>query len=70
MVARAYSKADVKKANEILASDKMRNIFPSKLRFMWSAKEEEQKDADGKVVETYYVLYAVKASDRQKEAQL
>lgn len=70
VVARAYSKADIKKANEILASDKIRNIFPSKLRFMWSAKEEEQKDAEGKVVETYYVLYAVKASDTKGSAAL
>ncbi|MDI9339694.1 MAG: protein translocase subunit SecDF [Sediminibacterium sp.] len=63
MVAQAFTKDDVKKANEYLANEKVRAVFPSKLRFMWGAKEEELKDAEGKVVQSYYVLYAVKASD-------
>ncbi len=63
VVAQAKTKDDVKKANEFLANEKVRAVFPSKLRFMWGAKEEEQKDAEGKVIQTYFVLYAVKASD-------
>lgn len=59
----ATSKADTAKVNEYLRIARSKNVFPSKLRFMWSAKEVEQLDEDGRVAATYFELFAVKASD-------
>jgi SecD/SecF fusion protein len=59
----ATSKADTALINKYLAIAKSKNIFPSKLKFMWGSKEVEQKNADDKVVATYFELYAVKQSD-------
>lgn len=62
VIGRAYSKADTAVVNQYLKICKEKNIFPSKAKFMWSSKEIEQKQ-EGKVVATYFELYAIKASD-------
>ena len=59
----ATSKADTAKVNEYLRIARSKNVFPSKLKFMWSAKEVEQTDEDGRIVASYFELFAVKASD-------
>ena len=59
----ATSKADTATVNEYLRIARSKNIFPSKLRFMWSAKEVEQLDENGRVAATYFELFAIKASD-------
>ena len=61
---------DTAKVNEYLRIARSKNVFPSKLRFMWSAKEIESKNDDGQVVATYFELYAVKASDSKGRAAL
>jgi SecD/SecF fusion protein len=68
-VGRAYSKADTAKVNSYLRILKSKNVFPSKLKFMWSAKEMEQKN-EGKVVATYYELFAIKQTDSKGKAAL
>jgi SecD/SecF fusion protein len=68
-VGRSYSKADTAKVNSYLRILKTKNIFPSKLKFMWSAKEMEQK-SEGKVVATYYELFAIKQTDSKGKAAL
>jgi len=65
----ATSKADTAKVNEYLKIARSKNIFPSKLKFMWSAKEVEQRQ-DGKVVGSYYELYAIKQTDSKGRAAL
>lgn len=59
----ATSKADTAKVNEYLRIARSKNVFPSKLKFMWSAKEVEQTDEDGNIIGTYFELFAIKASD-------
>ncbi|HRH10784.1 MAG TPA: protein translocase subunit SecDF [Bacteroidia bacterium] len=68
-VGRSYSKADTAKVNEYLRILKTKNIFPSKVRFMWGAKETEQKQ-EGKVVATYFELYVIKVTDSKGRAAL
>lgn len=66
----ATSKADTALVNKYLAIAKSKNVFPSKLKFMWGAKEVEQKNADGKIVGTYFELFAIKQTDSKGKAAL
>ncbi len=66
----ATSKADTALINKYLGIAKSKNVFPSKLKFMWGAKEVEQKNSDGKVVATYFELYAIKQTDSKGKAAL
>lgn len=66
----ATSKADTAKVNNYLRIARAKNAFPSKLKFMWSAKEVEQKDENGKVVGGYFELYAIKQTDTKGKAAL
>jgi SecD/SecF fusion protein len=70
VVGLAYSKEDTAKANAYLRMDKVRSAFPSKMKFMWSAKAKENKDQSGNVVGTYFELYAIKTTDRNGKAAL
>jgi len=63
-------KSDTAKVNEYLRIARSKNVFPSKLRFMWSSKEIESKNEEGQVVATFFELYAVKASDNKGRAAL
>ncbi|MCW3077233.1 MAG: protein translocase subunit SecDF [Bacteroidetes bacterium] len=69
VLGRAYTKADTAKVNQYLKIAKSKNIFPSKLKFMWSAKETEQKQ-EGKVVGTYFELFLIKQTDSKGKAAL
>lgn len=69
VLGRAYTKADTAKVNQYLKIAKAKNIFPSKLKFMWSAKEVEQKQ-EGKVVATYFELFLIKQTDSKGKAAL
>lgn len=66
----ATSKADTALVNKYLRIAKSKNVFPSKLKFMWSAKEIEQRNEDGKVVGGYFELYAIKQTDSKGKAAL
>lgn len=66
----ATSRADTAKVNAYLRIAKSKNVFPSKLKFMWGAKEVEQKDESGRVVGSYFELYAIKQTDRNGKAAL
>lgn len=66
----ATSKADTAKVNNYLRIARSKNIFPSKLKFMWSAKEEERRDENGRVVSSHFVLYAIKQTDAKGKAAL
>lgn len=66
----ATSKADTALVNKYLAIARSKNIFPSKLKFMWGAKEVEQKNVDGKVLGTYFELYAIKQTASNGKAAL
>jgi SecD/SecF fusion protein len=66
----ATSKADTAKVNELLRIARSKNVFPSKLKFMWGAKEIEQKTEDDKVVGSYFELYAIKQTDSKGRAAL
>lgn len=70
IVARAYSKEDTAKANALLRHPALKSFFPSKLKFMWSAKEKEMKNEGGEVVAQYFELYAIKVTDRNGKAAL
>jgi SecD/SecF fusion protein len=70
VVGLSYSKEDTAKANAYLRMDKVRSAFPSKLKFMWSAKSKENKDQNGNVVGTFFELYAIKVTDRNGKAAL
>lgn len=70
VIARAYSQADTAKANALLKNKALKSYFPSKLRFMWSAKPVEMKDEAGKVVGEYFELYAVKVTTSDGKAAL
>ncbi len=70
VVGLAYSKEDTAKANAFLRMDKVRSAFPSKMKFMWSAKSKENKDQSGNVVGTFFELYAIKTTDRNGKAAL
>jgi len=65
----ATSKADTAKVNAYLKIAQKKNIFPSKLKFMWGNKEVETKQ-DGKVVGSYFELFAIKQTDRNGKAAL
>ncbi|MBK9284461.1 MAG: protein translocase subunit SecDF [Sphingobacteriaceae bacterium] len=68
-IGRSYTKSDTAKVNEYLRILKGKNIFPSKLKFMWSAKETEQKQ-EGKVVASYFELFLIKITDSKGRAAL
>ncbi|MDP3556069.1 MAG: protein translocase subunit SecDF [Bacteroidota bacterium] len=70
VLGRSYSKADTALVNKYLALAKSKNIFPSKLKFMWGSKEVEQKNEEGKVVTTYFELFAIKITDSKGKAAL
>lgn len=70
VVGMAYSKEDTAKANEYLRNEKVRSAFPSKMKFMWSAKAKESKNQSGEVVGSYFELYAIKITDRNGKAAL
>lgn len=70
VVGLAYSKEDTAKANEYLRNEKVRSAFPSKMKFMWSAKSKESKNQSGEVVGSYFELYAIKITDRNGKAAL
>ncbi len=69
-VGRSYSKDDTAKVNQYLGILRTKNIFPSKVKFMWSSKAIEQKDENGKVIGTYYELYVIKQTDAKGKAAL
>ena len=66
----AYSKEDTIKANEYLRSEKIRSVFPSKLKFMWGSKAKEAKNQSGDVTGAYFELFAIKITDRSGKAAL
>lgn len=66
----ATSKADTAKVNSYLKIARSKNVFPSKLKFMWGSKEVEQKSEDGKVVGSYFELFAIKQTDSKGKAAL
>ncbi len=70
VVGLAYSKEDTAKANAFLRMDKVKSAFPSKLKFMWSAKSKENKNQNGEVVGMFFELYAIKTTDRNGKAAL
>lgn len=66
----ATSRADTAKVNEYLRIARSKNVFPSKLKFMWGAKEVEQKDEEGRIVGSYFELFAIKQTDSKGRAAL
>lgn len=66
----ATSKTDTALVNKYLRIAKSKNVFPAKLKFMWSAKEVEQRDENGRVVGGYFELYAIKQTDSKGKAAL
>lgn len=70
VVARAYSKEDTAKANELLRHPALKSFLPKKLKFMWGAKPEEVKNESGDVIGVYYELYAIKVTDRNGKAAM
>jgi SecD/SecF fusion protein len=66
----ATSRADTAKINDYLRIARSKNVFPSKLKFMWGSKEVEQKNEDGKVVGSYFELFAIKQTDSKGKAAL
>lgn len=66
----ATSRADTAKVNKYLRIARSKNVFPSKLKFMWGAKEVEQKDENGRVVGSYFELFAIKQTDSKGKAAL
>lgn len=66
----ATTKSDTAKINGLLALARTKGVFPSKLKFMWSAKEIENKDENGRVVGSYFELYAIKQSNAKGQAAL
>ena len=70
VIARAYSKADTAKANELLKNPALKSYLPNKLKFMWGAKPEEVKNESGDVIGEYFELYAIKVTDRSGKAAM
>ncbi len=70
VVGRSYTKDDTARVNKCLAIARAKNIFPSKVKFMWSSKAYEQKDETGKVISTYYELFVIKQTDSKGKAAL
>jgi len=66
----ATSKADTATINNFLRIARSKNVFPAKLKFMWGAKEVEQKNEEGKVVGSYFELFAIKQTDSKGKAAL
>ncbi len=60
-------KNDTAKVNEYLNNEKVRSVFPSKMKFMWSSKPRIM-DAE-KGIEAYE-LHAIKITDRNGKAAL
>ena len=61
-------KNDTAKINEYLRMDKVKDVFPSKLKFMWGAKPELRGEAPNQV-ETFD-LYAIRITDRSGKAAM
>lgn len=70
VVARAYSKQDTAKANELLRNAALKGYFPNKLKFMWGYKPEEVKNEAGEVIGEYFELYAIKVTNRDGKAAM
>jgi len=70
IVARAYSKEDTAKANELLRNPVLKSYLPNKLKFMWGAKPKKIKNDQNEVIGAYYELYAIKITDRNGKAAL
>ncbi len=70
VIARAYSKADTAKANELLKNPALKSYLPNKLKFMWGAKPEEVKNESGEIIGEYFELYAIKVTDRSGKAAM
>jgi SecD/SecF fusion protein len=66
----ATSRADTAKVNMYLRIARSKNVFPSKLKFMWGSKEVEQKDETGRIVGGYFELFAIKQTDSKGKAAL
>jgi SecD/SecF fusion protein len=66
----ATSKADTALVNKYLKIAKSKNVFPSKLKFMWGAKEVEQRTEEGKIAGSYFELYAIKQTAANGKAAL
>lgn len=61
-------KADTAKINEYLRNEKVKSLFPSKVKFMWGAKATLRGEAPNQV-ETFD-LYAIKITDRSGKAAM
>lgn len=61
-------KSDTAKINEYLRMDKVKSVFPSKVKFMWGAKPTLRGDETNKI-ETFE-LYAIKVTDRSGKAAM
>ncbi len=70
VIAISFSKADTAKINEYLRDERVKSVFPSKMKFMWGSKQREQKNANGEVVANLFELYAIKITDRNGKAAL
>jgi len=66
----ATSRADTAKVNAYLRIAQSKNVFPAKLKFMWGSKEVEQKDEEGRVVGSYFELFAIKQTASNGKAAL
>lgn len=70
VVAIAFTKQDTAKINEYLRDERVKSVFPAKLKFMWGSKQREQKNQSGEVVANMFELYAIKVTDRSGKAAL
>ncbi len=61
-------KADTAKIGEYLRNEKVKSVFPSKIKFMWGAKANLRGDEKNQV-ETFD-LYAIKVTDRSGKAAM
>lgn len=61
-------KSDTSKINGYLRNEKVRSVFPSKVKFMWGAKATLRGDENNQV-ETFD-LYAIKITDRSGKAAM
>jgi len=64
------AKQDTAKINSYLRLEKVKAIFPSKVKFMWGAKEQERKNEAGEVIYRYFDLFAIKVTDRSGKAAM
>ncbi|MGZ3885013.1 MAG: protein translocase subunit SecD, partial [Bacteroidia bacterium] len=70
VIAMAFTKQDTAKINEYFRDERVKSVFPAKLKFMWGAKQREQKNQSGEVVANLFELYAIKVTDRSGKAAL